>query len=97
MWQFPLIEEENIEAAIKKFEVDYNISLQEGYLPLIQFKHVFSHLVWHLDAYLLDVNEFDSSSGDERKYIQLAELDQLPMPVPMLKIKNEFEEKNSNA
>lgn len=98
MWQFPLIEEENIEAAINKFKADYNISLQEGYLPLMQFKHVFSHLVWHLDAYLLDVNEFDSNSETEqRKYMQLSELSQLPMPVPMLKIKNIFEEKISNA
>lgn len=97
MWQFPMIEEENIEEAIKKFQEDYHVTLQEGYLPLTQFKHVFSHLVWHLDAYLLDVKEFDESQNTERKCLQLAELSELPMPVPMLKLKNFFEEKNQNA
>ena len=96
MWQFPMIEEENIEEAIKKFQANYNVTLQEGYLPLMQFKHVFSHLVWHLDAYLLDVNEFNIND-QEQKCIPLEELNQLPMPVPMLKLKNYFEEKNSNA
>lgn len=97
MWQFPMFEEENIENAIKKFSENYNVSLQEGYLPLMQYKHIFSHLVWHLDVYLLDVNDFNDCSSNQKKYVQLKELDQLPMPVPMLKIKNLFKEKNQNA
>lgn len=50
--------------------------------PIMQFKHVFSHLTWHIKAYY--VTTPPQSEGGSFKTLQ--EIEQLPMPVPMLKI-----------
>ena len=94
MWQFPLVEAEQMHEARQQFEQDYHVKLREGELPLLQFKHVFSHLVWHLDVYAVDAENFSKEHASETiKYETMNQIDLLPMPVPMIKIKNVFLEK----
>lgn len=79
MWQFVMVERgegvftpqivEQTEAA--------QIVTQDH---LMSFKHVFSHLVWHMDVYIADVK------GEHPAWYDAEQIEKLPMPVPMLKI-----------
>lgn len=50
--------------------------------PLVNFKHVFSHLVWHIESYLTT----ELPVQQEGKWLTIEEIERLPMPVPMLKV-----------
>lgn len=79
MWQFPMVER-NKESIDEK----YNVAI-EAKKPLMQFKHVFSHLTWHIDSYSATVKE--TGILDEHvQWFTKEQIAQLPMPVPMLKI-----------
>lgn len=79
MWQFPMVER-NKESIDEK----YNVAI-EAKKPLMQFKHVFSHLTWHIDSYSATAKE--TGILDEHvQWFTKEQIAQLPMPVPMLKI-----------
>jgi len=48
---------------------------------LLTFKHVFSHLTWHINSYYMKCESF--AQGD---WLSREQIERLPMPVPMLKI-----------
>ncbi|WP_107943666.1 A/G-specific adenine glycosylase [Metasolibacillus fluoroglycofenilyticus] len=77
MWQFPMLErgKENI---TEKYGVE--IGEQK---PILQFKHVFSHLTWHIDSYYTVATAILS---ENREWFTKEQIANLPMPVPMLKI-----------
>ncbi|WPK13796.1 A/G-specific adenine glycosylase [Lysinibacillus louembei] len=79
MWQFPMVER-NKESIDEK----YNVAI-EAKKPLMQFKHVFSHLTWHIDSYSATVKE-TGVLGEHVQWFTKEQIAQLPMPVPMLKI-----------
>lgn len=79
MWQFPMVER-NKESIDEK----YNVAI-EAKKPLMQFKHVFSHLTWHIDSYSATVKE-TGILGEHVQWFTKEQIAQLPMPVPMLKI-----------
>lgn len=89
MWQFPMIEQKDEKKARQQFKTEYGLNLEEGMLKLSEFKHVFSHLIWEIEAYLVYVENFDpfENSGI---LVSQEELERLPLPVPMQKIKQAF-------
>ena len=81
MWQFPMIESEK-ESLEEKYGVEIKCSR-----PLQKFKHVFSHLTWHIDSY--EAKAINSKTVyDNVQFFSKDQVDSLPMPVPMLKIWN---------
>lgn len=83
MWQFPLVERG--EDTLQQLCTDYQLQTEEQMIPLMTFKHVFSHLVWQMDSYIIDVE----SHGDlpvNGQFFTMEQIKALPMPVPMLKI-----------
>lgn len=86
MWQFPMVEETNIDAAFEQFKQRYQLNVEEGLLKIMELKHVFSHLVWNMEAYIVYVETAEKIEATAA-FISKNQLDQLPLPVPMQKIK----------
>lgn len=82
LWQFPMIDTslESVEAFAKDYVLE--IKAQQ---ELLTFKHVFSHLTWHLNSYYIKCNT--TAMGD---WLTKEQIELLPMPVPMLKIWEEM-------
>ena len=89
MWQFPMVEEKDGHKAKQEFKKQYGVQLEEGMLKLLEFKHVFSHLVWEMEAYLVYVESFEQLANN-KILVSQQQLEQLPLPVPMQKIKQAF-------
>lgn len=81
MWQFPLIEEKELVRALQVFTEQYNIENAREITPLTQFKHIFSHLTWHLDVYSVECDTTNNAH-----FYSEEEIAELPLPVPMQKI-----------
>lgn len=81
MWQFPIIE-----SGKENLEEKYGVKIK-GIMPLQKFKHVFSHLTWHIDSYEAKALN-DKTVHDNVQFFSKDQVDSLPMPVPMLKIWN---------
>ena len=87
MWQFIMVEHDEAENSLTKVEKQYNVILNRELVePIISFKHVFSHLKWHISSYLVDAID----TGDLRQlntaFLSKEQMESIPMPVPMLKI-----------
>lgn len=81
MWQFPIIEREK-ENLMEKYGVEIECTM-----PVQKFKHVFSHLTWHIDSY--EAKALNSKTVHENvQFFTKDQVESLPMPVPMLKIWN---------
>lgn len=78
MWQFPMIEQG--EDCIETFTKLYGVQAQEQQ-EILTFKHIFSHLTWHINSYYMKCTTTLNGQWLTREQIEL-----LPMPVPMLKI-----------
>lgn len=86
MWQFPMVEKkENLEQSIHLLAEQFNLHIENSQ-HLLTFKHIFSHLTWHVDSYILTSNDIALTSSNDGKWFTRAEIASLPMPVPMLKI-----------
>lgn len=83
MWQFPIVERGDAE--LETLAENYHLAVDELALPLINFKHIFSHLTWQIESYLIE-GEFVNTLPVNAKFLTKEQIEQLPMPVPMLKI-----------
>ncbi len=83
LWQFPMIE--HGKDSIDTFKIEYSLDVQSQ-KNLLTFKHVFSHLTWHLNSYFMICH-----STEKGVWLTREQIEQLPMPVPMLKIWREME------
>jgi len=79
LWQFPMIDTTS-QITEESFLKECSINVQARH-ELLSFKHVFSHLTWHINSYYMKCKS--SSTGD---WFTQEQIEQLPMPVPMLKI-----------
>lgn len=91
MWQFPMLEQKNKtehtnEATLAAF---YKLDLINRD-QLMSFKHVFSHLVWHMDSYVIGAQQI-GDVPENSKWLTIEEMKRLPMPVPMQKIWQQYE------
>lgn len=92
MWQFPMIEK-NKDVSFSttdELEKQYGIKV-ETEQNLLSFKHVFSHLTWHIDSKVIACH-FTSSPVTEAQRFTSAEIEVLPMSVPMLKVWKAFKD-----
>lgn len=78
LWQFPMID--TSQSSIENFTKEYSLEGQAKQ-ELISFKHVFSHLTWHLNSYYMKCET--ATMGN---WLTPEQIERLPMPVPMLKI-----------
>ena len=85
MWQFPMIETHKDSQPLGQFSKQYSVAIKKEYGLVISFKHMFSHLTWHIEAELIEV-EANNSDG----FFTKEQIDRLPMSVPMLKIWDEI-------
>lgn len=85
MWQFPMIEIKNEESPLKQLAERYDIEIKSEATDVISFKHVFSHLTWSIEAEAVEVD-----AKNAEKFFSPAQIEDLPMPVPMLKIWREI-------
>lgn len=83
MWQFPFVERGS--DTLGQLRTQYALQTEEVTIPLMTFKHVFSHLVWQMDSYIVDVLEVGQLPPNAQFFTK-EEIAFLPMPVPMLKI-----------
>lgn len=90
MWQFPMIEIEK-DAMIKtseQFQLDYSVDILDFVNDnLLTFKHIFSHLTWEMDCYLVEIEQ-SAELPENMRFFTKEQIKQLPMSVPMLKILN---------
>lgn len=78
MWQFPMVEQED--DSLIKFAQHHELNVQ-AHQPILTFKHIFSHLTWHVNAYYMK-----SKTAEKGEWLTREQIELLPMPVPMLKI-----------
>ena len=92
MWQFPMVELPTPNHTVEEIvEHDYGVEIVKG--PLInEFKHVFSHLVWEMESFEATLKK-EKELTSRCKWLTIDEVDQQPMPVPMLKIWNAWKER----
>jgi len=84
MWEFPMVEEnpQNIEKMMKN-----ELGIDIGSLtPLIEFRHVFSHLTWEMKSYMA-VTEYAAPEG--YMFFTTEEVEALPKAVPVMKVWDE--------
>ncbi|WP_029986993.1 A/G-specific adenine glycosylase [Lysinibacillus fusiformis] len=78
LWQFPMLDTSQV--SVESFLKGCAIRVKAKH-ELLTFKHVFSHLTWHVNSYYMKCES--TSMGD---WFTQEQIEQLPMPVPMLKI-----------
>lgn len=93
MWQFPMVELPTTTHTVEELIThDYRISIVKGN-SLLTFKHIFSHLTWEMESFEAKViNEIELPANC--KWFTLEEIENLPMPVPILKIWGAWKEVN---
>ncbi|MEK3763604.1 A/G-specific adenine glycosylase [Solibacillus sp. FSL K6-4121] len=87
MWQFIMVERDEDENSLTKVEKQYNVVLNRQLVErIISFKHIFSHLKWHINSYLIDAIETGEVNQLNTAFLTKEQIEGIPMPVPMLKI-----------
>ncbi len=94
MWQFPMVELPTSTHTVEEVvELDYGVEIQKG-KELIAFKHIFSHLVWEIESFEAKLmNEKKISSNSQ--WYSIEEVNNQPMPIPVLKMWNAWKERKS--
>lgn len=94
MWQFPMFEQKsNIQHTNESLlSTAFQVELINRE-KLLSFKHVFSHLVWHMDSYRLVVEQI-GNAPENSDWFTIDQMKELPMPVPMLKIWEHYKKEN---
>lgn len=88
MWQFPMIEVNEIALSEEAFEQNYNVQITNFInKELLKFKHIFSHLTWEMVCIRVQV-EGDMKLPGDAHFLTIEQIRKLPMPVPILKILN---------
>ncbi|WP_043966122.1 A/G-specific adenine glycosylase [Anoxybacillus thermarum] len=92
LWQFPNDEHaptRNDEAFVKEISERYHVVIR-SMERIGSFEHVFSHVVWHIEAY--KGNALELQMGDEtNKWVTIDELKQYAFPVIYQKIWQAYE------
>jgi len=88
MWQFPMIERSNKEIDTGTLlEEHFNIDFAKEN-DLGTFKHIFSHLTWEMTCYA--GHAIGKVVPENCKWLTMEQIEEVPMPVSMLKIWKAF-------
>lgn len=94
LWEFPMIERTTKQSSLETLYEQLKIRVDNQY-ELQSFKHIFTHLTWEVDSYYGDVT--DVVLPDERyQWLTSEEVENMPKPVPVVKIWETLKEKNTN-
>ena len=94
MWQFPMVELPTSTHTVEEVvELDYGVEIQKG-KELIAFKHIFSHLVWEIESFEAKLMNEKKISLNSQWY-SIEEVNDQPMPIPVLKMWNAWKERKS--
>lgn len=86
MWQFPMFEQNNNAEHTNESLLSTNYRLELlGREKLVTFKHVFSHLIWHIDSYIINVEQ-KGNTPKNSDWFTIEDIKNMPMSVPMQKI-----------
>ncbi len=96
MWQFPMLEQNSKAEHTNEslLSTNYQVELINRE-KLFTFKHIFSHLVWHMDSYIIGVEQ-KSDAQENGLWFTEEEMQKLPMPVPMQKIWQQYKKETLN-
>lgn len=88
LWEFPMVELTTKKSAQEILLEQHQIKIPNPN-DLISFKHIFTHLTWEVKSYYgkLLAEEFIS---DEFKFFSAEEVENLPKPVPVIKVWEEI-------
>ncbi|WP_313893643.1 A/G-specific adenine glycosylase [Psychrobacillus sp.] len=93
LWQFPMVELPTKNYSIEKIIAnDYKVNVKIGE-ELAAFKHIFSHLVWEMESFEAQL-ETEMELPSTCKWFTIEEINNQPMPVPVLKIWSAWKERN---
>lgn len=94
MWQFPMVELPTPTHTVEEVvELDYGIEIQKG-KELLAFKHIFSHLVWEIESFEAMLTNEKKLSLNSQWY-SIEEVNNQPMPIPVLKVWNAWKERKN--
>ncbi|WP_339254031.1 A/G-specific adenine glycosylase [Sporosarcina sp. FSL W8-0480] len=82
MWEFPMMEIKGMTSPEEFLKINLGINFG-NFKPLIEYKHVFSHLVWEVESYMATTNDI---APDGYSFFSADEVEALPKAVPVLKI-----------
>lgn len=84
LWEFPMIELTTTLEPEQAFTEEFQMKLINN-TKLIAFRHVFTHLTWEVNGYSSEVDAVEKVPEGYAFFTE-EEVDQLPMPVPVLKL-----------
>lgn len=93
MWEFPQVENYPSQAIEQLMQQQYKMQVEQP-TPLLQFKHIFSHLTWDITSHLV-VTDDDAPEGFQ--FFTTEEVEALPKAVPVTKIWQAVNEKEKNS
>ncbi len=84
LWEFPMIELTGQKEPAALLTDQLGIEL-ENVIPLLSFKHIFTHLTWEIQNFRARVKKGEPLPEGYR-YFTAQEVESLPKPVPVLKV-----------
>lgn len=87
MWQFPMVERSG--NTLEQLATKYKLVLDDLTVPVVAFKHIFSHLTWNIESHLVDGSQ-GGALPENTGFFTKEEIEKLPLPVPMSKIALKF-------
>lgn len=90
LWEFPMVELTTKQSALEILSEQHRIKMTSP-KELLQFKHIFTHLTWEMKSYYGQLQMVDFTS-DEFQFFTAEEVEQLPKPVPVVKVWEKIKE-----
>ncbi|MEK5037187.1 A/G-specific adenine glycosylase [Sporosarcina sp. FSL K6-3457] len=90
LWEFPMIERLDGQTLSEKVQEQFGIELK-GFVELLAFKHIFSHITWEMTSFKARMAEADTIP-EGYQFFTKQEVEALPKPVPVLKIWEEIKQ-----
>lgn len=88
LWEFPMVELETKKSTQEVLWEQHQIKMT-SLNDVIQFKHIFTHLTWEVKSYYGQLKAEDFTS-DKFKFFSAEEVENLPKPVPVIKVWEEI-------
>lgn len=90
LWEFPMVEMTTKKSALETLLEKHRIKIT-AMEPILDFKHIFTHLTWDVKSYYGKMLS-ETYISDEFKFFTTEEVEQLPKPVPVVKVWEKIKE-----